>query len=90
MATDLKVRSGLRSRFDVNLDVGGVSEVVTVTASEESSVSTPESRQVIELPNQSRNYANFAALNAGVAGGGVAAADTENRLAIWFRVASQE
>jgi hypothetical protein len=71
IVADLKVRSGLRSRFDANLDVGGVSEVVTVTASDGSDHSTSaDSRQVIELPNQSRNYSNFAALNAGAAGGG--------------------
>jgi len=71
MATNLNVRSGLRSKFNANLEVGAISEAVTVTASDESDVSTSvDSRQVIELPSQSRNYSNIAALSAGVGGGG--------------------
>lgn len=71
VATNLNVRPGLRSKFNANLEVGSVSATVNVMASDESDLSTSvDSRQIIELPNQSRNYSNFAALNAGVAGGG--------------------
>ncbi len=70
-ATNLNVRSGLRSKFNANLDVGAVSETVNVTASDETDLSTSvDSRQVIELPSQSRNYSSIAALSAGVGGGG--------------------
>jgi hypothetical protein len=69
-ATNLNVRSGLRSKFNANLAVGAVSETVTVTASDESDLSTSvDSRQVVELPNQSRNFSSIAALNAGIGGG---------------------
>jgi hypothetical protein len=71
MATNLKVRPGLRSKFNANLDVGTVSETVTVTDGGDSELSTSlDSQQIMDLPNQSRNYSNFAALNPGVVGGG--------------------
>jgi hypothetical protein len=69
IATNLNVRPGMRSKFNANLEVGGVSETVTVTAGAESSV-TIDGTQNIELPNQSRNFSSIAALNAGVGGGG--------------------
>jgi hypothetical protein len=37
---NLNVRPGLRSKFNANLDVGGVSETVTVTASDQDSVTS--------------------------------------------------
>lgn len=71
MATNLNVRPGLRSKFNANLDVGTVSETVTVTATDESELSTSvESRQVLELPTQSRSFSNLAALMPGTSGGG--------------------
>jgi hypothetical protein len=71
MATNLNVRPGLRSKFNANLDVGTVSETVTVAAGGESELSTSvDSQQIMDLPDQSRNYSNLAALNPGVAGGG--------------------
>jgi Carboxypeptidase regulatory-like domain len=64
-ATNLTVRPGLRAKFNASLDVGSISETVTVTATDGSDLaSSIESRQVLELPIQSRNYANLAALNA--------------------------
>jgi carboxypeptidase family protein len=38
VAQNLNVRPGLRSRFNANLDIGGVSETVTVTASDDNPV----------------------------------------------------
>jgi hypothetical protein len=68
-ATNLNVRPGMRSKFNASLEVGGVSETVSITAGDESSV-TIDSSETIELPNQSRNFSSIAALNAGVGGGG--------------------
>jgi hypothetical protein len=69
MATNLNVRPGLRSKFNANLEVGGVSETVNVMASDESSA-TIDGSQITELQIQSRNFSNLAALNAGVGRGG--------------------
>src|SRR6266851_1023198 len=71
IATNLNVRSGLRSKFSANLEVGAVSETVNVTASDESEVSTSvDSRKVIELPSQGRNYSTFSTLQPGGGPGG--------------------
>lgn len=57
VAQNLIVRPGLRSKFNTKLEAGGVSEVVTVTASDEDSV-------------VSRRVANLYSLSGGVVGGG--------------------
>ena len=62
------MRPGMRSKFNANLEVGGVSETVNITAGDESSM-TIDGTQNIELPNQSRNFSSLAALNAGPSGG---------------------
>ena len=68
MATNLNVRPGLRSKFNANLEVGGVSETVTVMASDQSSITN--STQTVETETPSRNFSNIAALMPRSGGGG--------------------
>ncbi|HBB87275.1 MAG TPA: hypothetical protein DC047_06640 [Blastocatellia bacterium] len=67
--TSLNVRPGLRSKFNANLEVGTVSEVVTVTASGENSV-TIDGTDANDLSTTSRNYSTMALLMPGASGGG--------------------
>ena len=69
VATNLNVRPGLRSRFNANLDVGGVSETVTVTASAENSLII-DGVNSNDLSTSSRNLSDMAALMPGSTGGG--------------------
>jgi hypothetical protein len=62
----LQVNAGTPSSSNVSLEVGNVSETVTVTASDKPETSV---RRLNELPVQSRNYANNLMLTAGVVAG---------------------
>src|SRR4029079_8445676 len=70
---DLAIRPGLRSSLNVSIDVGGVSETVTVTPSNESVDggnatlgSTITTRQISNLPLNGRGMQNFLLLSPGI------------------------
>jgi hypothetical protein len=65
-AINLKVRPGSRSRFDLTLEAGSISETVSVNASS----GEVTSKQSGDLPIQGRNFAGFLALSRGSSGGG--------------------
>jgi archaellum component FlaC len=59
--TSLNISPGLRSNVNVRLEVGSVSETVTVTAAAD----TITSRQIDSLPIAGRNFSNLMALGSG-------------------------
>jgi hypothetical protein len=65
-AMNLNIRPGTRSKFDLTLEAGSISESVTVNASSGEVTSRP----LADLPIQGRNYAGFLALSGGIGGGG--------------------
>lgn len=65
-ATNLHVRAGLRSKFNGTLEVGGVSETVNVTASDESTVSTQSTSLSV---GGNRGYSNNFMLELSASGG---------------------
>jgi hypothetical protein len=66
MAVNLNIRPGMRSKFNLSLEAGSISEVVTVTASADEITSG----QIANLPLQRRNYPGLLALSAGTTGAG--------------------
>lgn len=64
LVTNLQLNGGMLSHYNVSLEVGGVSEVVTITsaATEEQSVSS--------LSSLNRSMNNFTLISPGIGGGG--------------------
>lgn len=74
VSTDVKALVDTPSTFDVTLEVGAISEVVTVSSGGEVTVNTQDasvgnvitSQQIIQLPMQDRNPATLLTLQPGV------------------------
>ena len=66
LVTALNVRSGLRSNFDVGLEVGNLNEAVTINESVATFGTSIEPRKLAALPFAGRGVNNFLALTPGV------------------------
>ena len=75
-ATNLSIRPGMKSKFDISLEVGQIAETVTVDASSGQEIS----RQLTDLPVGSPILADSLALNAGTVGGGTRARESISNL----------
>ncbi|MCA1626692.1 MAG: carboxypeptidase regulatory-like domain-containing protein, partial [Acidobacteria bacterium] len=83
--TDVPVKAGQITQLDLALDVGGVSETVTVMSSAAEATSTTVSQsQITNLPLNGGNPQNFLLLEPGTGGGGAKAATSTPRLREYF------
>jgi hypothetical protein len=66
LVTSLNVRSGLQSRFDVALEVGNVSETVTVSGADATLSDSITEQRITNLPLNSRNVMGLLAFTPGI------------------------